>query len=294
MSLKPTLIALSLAVSTTAGMAYAAPSSTSSECDAVCLKTELPANFQSKTTKVVGGNLTPAQMAVQNVAKNPTYRTFVPSTYNGNSPFPMIVVLHPSGGDQNSAFAAQQLTQLAEKMGYIIVSPLGYNSTAGYGNTYPIVQSGYNGANNGIKLPQPQDNYLSEVAVMSTIAKVKREMNIDPYRVYLMGYGMGSIGAQHLATKYPGEFAAISAASGAVAASNYPYDILAQNHIAAMYVQGDEDRYTPANATRNMYLRAKQAGVDTDLVSVENANSQDAWVKALPQTFNFFTQHRKY
>ncbi len=295
MSRRPTLLALTLGIMAT-GITTAYAAESSSTCDLKCQMTELPAKAETRTTVTAGQQtLTPEQQAAKQVAESPRYRAFVPSTYNGSVSFPLVVVLHPSGADENAPFMARQLAELAEKKGYIVVAPLGYDSTAGYGSTYPIVQTfAAKDGMSGITIPNPQSNYLSEVAVMSTLAKVKREMNIDASRVYLMGYGMGSIGAQHLAAKYPNEWAAIAPASGAVTAASYPFSALAANHVAALYIQGEKDRYTPANAVEDLYNQARRAGVDARLIKVPNADNSNAWVGALPQTFDFFSNHRKY
>ena len=56
------------------------------------------------------------------------YRIYVPKAYNGSKPVPLVVALHGLGGDEDGWMDRYngQLPELAEKHGYIAVSPLGY------------------------------------------------------------------------------------------------------------------------------------------------------------------------
>jgi poly(3-hydroxybutyrate) depolymerase len=67
------------------------------------------------------------------------YRLFVPDSYHGEKDYPMVVVLHGGGADENRPFDNTGLQEIAAKHGYIVLSPLGYNRFGGYGNIYPVV-----------------------------------------------------------------------------------------------------------------------------------------------------------
>src|SRR3954462_833023 len=60
------------------------------------------------------------------------YAVFVSSKVSKDKKNPLIVALHGLGGDQNTMMRANAL-QLAEEGGYIMVSPMGYNSGGWYG-----------------------------------------------------------------------------------------------------------------------------------------------------------------
>ena len=63
------------------------------------------------------------------------YRLYVPTTWDGKSKLPLVLMLHGAGSnesrylDQNN----KQLLQLAEQHGYLLVSPLGYGPMGAYG-----------------------------------------------------------------------------------------------------------------------------------------------------------------
>ena len=63
----------------------------------------------------------------------------MPTQYDGSRLYPLIVLLHGSGGDENDVFDTTDSRKLAEARGAILVAPLGYNPYGGYGDIYPVV-----------------------------------------------------------------------------------------------------------------------------------------------------------
>lgn len=67
------------------------------------------------------------QMIDQNIAR--TYRILVPSRYKPGSAYPLIMVFHGWGGDENEFLGDKDVTTLADQRGYIVVAPRGLGST---------------------------------------------------------------------------------------------------------------------------------------------------------------------
>jgi predicted peptidase len=76
------------------------------------------------------------------------YAVFVSSKVSKDKKNPLIVALHGLGGDQNTMMRANAL-QLAEEGGYIMVGPMGYNSSGWYG-TPSTMAAGTGGAAGGV------------------------------------------------------------------------------------------------------------------------------------------------
>ena len=57
------------------------------------------------------------------------YRLYVPTTWDGRSELPLIVMLHGAGADENRYMDMndQQMLRLGGQHGYVVVSPLGYS-----------------------------------------------------------------------------------------------------------------------------------------------------------------------
>jgi poly(3-hydroxybutyrate) depolymerase len=68
------------------------------------------------------------QMADQNVSR--TYRVFVPSGYQSNNAYPLVMVFHGWGGDENEFLGDKNVTTLANQRGYIVVAPRGLGSAS--------------------------------------------------------------------------------------------------------------------------------------------------------------------
>src|SRR5260221_2826827 len=68
------------------------------------------------------------------------YALFVPSTYDKAKKTPLIVALHGLGSTPQQIMRYTGFTDLAEKHGYIIAAPMGYNSQGWYGQKPPFVR----------------------------------------------------------------------------------------------------------------------------------------------------------
>ena len=65
------------------------------------------------------------------------YALFVPSKYDKEKKTPLIVALHGLGGNPQQMIRSRGLADLAEQYGYIVVAPMGYNSSGWYGAQGP-------------------------------------------------------------------------------------------------------------------------------------------------------------
>jgi polyhydroxybutyrate depolymerase len=68
------------------------------------------------------------QMTDQNETR--TYRVFVPSGYKPGTAYPVVMVFHGWGGDENEFLRDRNVTTLADRRGYIVVAPRGLGSAA--------------------------------------------------------------------------------------------------------------------------------------------------------------------
>ncbi len=68
------------------------------------------------------------QMTDQKVTR--TYRVFVPSRYKPDTAYPLVMVFHGWGGDENEFLGDKNVTTLANERGYIVVAPRGLGSAA--------------------------------------------------------------------------------------------------------------------------------------------------------------------
>lgn len=69
--------------------------------------------------------------------KEMEYALFVPSKYDKEKKTPLLVALHGLGGNPQQIIRSRGLTDQAEMHGYIVVAPMGYNSSGWYGARAP-------------------------------------------------------------------------------------------------------------------------------------------------------------
>ncbi|MCX6551131.1 MAG: alpha/beta hydrolase-fold protein [Acidobacteria bacterium] len=219
------------------------------------------------------------------------YTVYVPARYDGKAKLPLVVLLHGGGADNNTYFKRRGpvLTQAAEQHGFIVVAPMGYRPTGGWGAMSP----GF-GPANLLAVPDParaRTNELSEQDALNVVELVANEYGVDRSRMYLMGNSMGGFGTWYLGAKYADRWAAIAPAAGTSVGEGFPVERL--KGLPIMYTNGDKDMTVPVEGARTMmaFLRAK--GFDIPYNEIKDGTHDMSVWQALPTIFDFFEQHKR-
>jgi predicted esterase len=124
------------------------------------------------------------------------FTEFRPQGYTANQPYPLIILLHGSGGNmcQYTASYPFDWREYANTRGYVLVfvqarTLKDYTSSRA---TFYL---------NGPQAPGEQD-------ILDLLPVEEARANIDSNRIYLAGFSMGGAGALNLAALHPGTFAA--------------------------------------------------------------------------------------
>ncbi len=173
------------------------------------------------------------------------YSLFVPARYDAGTEWPLIVGLHRAGQSHDSLMGYAGMIDLAERDGYVVVTPLGYHPRGYYGSFGPgqATESLQRAGQLTDDLP-PNLGDLSEKDVMHVFRMVQREFNIDDNRIYLLGHSMGGIGSFHLAAKYPDIWAGIAVAAPASVPlkTDWAEQLEKFKHIPILVIHGDQDQ----------------------------------------------------
>ncbi|HYT95202.1 MAG TPA: alpha/beta hydrolase [Gemmataceae bacterium] len=214
--------------------------------------------------------------------KDMEYALFVPSTYNKERKTPLMVALHGLGSNPQQIIRYPKLTDLAEKHGYVVAAPMGYNPRGWYGARAP--KTG--------KTDPPNLGELSEKDVMNVLAIVRKEFNIDADRIYLMGHSMGGGGTWHLGLKYPDIWAGLAPIAPAIFRPATEVEKI--KHIPVILVQGDQDKLVPVAGARRWAEQMKKLGMTHEYIEVAGGDHVRVAFDNLPRIFEFFDkQHRK-
>jgi len=219
----------------------------------------------------------------KDAGKEMEYTLFVPTSYDKDKKSPLIIALHGLGSNPNQIIRYKGLTDLAEKHGYIVACPMGYNPRGWYGQPVPKKLAGKDDPENLSE--------LSEKDVMNVLGIVKKEFNVDPDRIYLMGHSMGGGGTFHLAFKHPDIWAALGPIAPAI--FRKPTDVEKIKHIPIVMVQGDKDNLVKVEGPRRWAEEMKKAGMTYEYIEVAGGDHVSIAFDKMPDIFAFFDKHKR-
>jgi poly(3-hydroxybutyrate) depolymerase len=195
------------------------------------------------------------------------YRLFVPESYDGSKPTPLVVALHGMGGDENAIFDSYSnglMKREAERVGFLVVCPKGRDSASMYRGS-------------------------AEQDVLDVMAEVQRAYRVDASRIYLMGHSMGAYGTWSIAMAHPDLFAALGPISGGGSTAG----MSKIHHIPQYVLHGDDDRTVPVTNSRTMVEAGKNAGAEIVYVEVPGGSHTSVAAPAFAPMLDFFAKQRK-
>ncbi len=213
--------------------------------------------------------------------KEMEYSLFVPSTYDKEKKSPLVIALHGLGGNPNQFIRTRGLTDQAEKHGYIVAAPMGYNTKGWYGSR------GLKSA----KMDPENLGELSEKDVMNVLGIMKKDYNIDPERIYLMGHSMGGGGTWHLGLKYPETWAGLAPIAPAI--FRQPTELEKIKNIPVILVQGDKDTLVPPEGARRWAEQMKKLEMTYEYIEVAGGDHGSVVAENMPKIFEFFNKNKK-
>ena len=231
------------------------------------------------------------------------YRVYAPMKWDGKSKLPMVLVLHGNTRDQDYYFDRDDhtLQKTAEAHGFLVVCPMGYRPSAGWGSNSlarrPAAQTagapGRGGRGGGFAADpmRARQGELSEKDGLNVLDLVTKEYPIDPARVYIFGHSSGGAGTWYFAEKYPEKWAAAAMSAAATGADGFPFDRL--KGLPLMVIHGDADTEVPIARSQAMVKAAKEHGLDPTFLVLPGATHITAPGIAEPKVFDFFEQQRR-
>jgi len=215
------------------------------------------------------------------------YGLYVPTKYNASRATPLVIALHGLGSDIHYMMEYNNLVELAERYGYIVATPLGYNERGWYGargqgNEFNQRQADPGPANLGA---------LSEQDVLNVLKQVCADFNVDAKRMYLIGQSMGGGGTLYIGSKYADTWAALAAMAPAIYIS--PDTIAGAARLPVMVVQGDADTSVDPKVTRQWVAKMKELGMNYEYIEVPGGTHASAGRLNIDKVFAFLDKQRK-
>ncbi len=125
---------------------------------------------------------------------------YVPASYDGQKPFPLVILLHGYSVSGLLQEIYMQFKPVAESRGFLYANPDGTLDMSG--------KRFWNPSPSGMP---DDDGYL-----MGLVHEIEKNFRVDPKRVYFVGHSNGGFMAFYLACKHPDEIAAIATLAGAM------------------------------------------------------------------------------
>jgi dienelactone hydrolase len=216
------------------------------------------------------------------------YVLFVPSGYRAGTPTPLVVDLHGLSITPLMQMLFDGTTDLAEEHGFIVVTPMGYNTGGWWGSRAgnPVETAATNTATGA---PYSVGE-LSEIDAMKVLELVRGAYTIDADRIYLMGHSMGGAGTYYLGAKHNDVWAGIAPLSGAggiqdeAAAERY-------RSLPTLVMHGDHDSIVPV-ATSRRSVRMLQAVGAPHIYLEFPGKDHEFWIRRgaenMAKVFSFF------
>ncbi len=172
------------------------------------------------------------KLTVDNIPRN--FRLTIPGTYTGNTPVPLVLILHGYDNVVKNMGAYTGLDQLAEKEDFIAAYPEGTRNSNGYytWNAGSIYKEWTNNAND-VKF------------IDSLIKHLCLSYSIDTSRIYVVGHDNGAMMAYRIATELSDKITAVACVAGQMvdnkSAPGKP--------VAVLHIHGDNDLVIPHTGT---------------------------------------------
>jgi len=157
------------------------------------------------------------------------YELYVPTTYDGTTAMPLVMLLHGYGASAVIQEAYFQLQGLAESRGFIYVRPDGTTNQLGkqFWNATPAC-CGFN------------TNVDDSTYLISVINDISNQYNVDPRRVYVMGHSNGGFMSYRMACDHADRIAAIASLAGSTFATTTDCD--PAQPVSVLQVHGTADQ----------------------------------------------------
>ena len=232
--------------------------------------------------------------------KNISYCLYVPNSYSQKKKIPLIVLLHGLGSNPQQIIRYKGIVKEAESRGYIVVAPFGYNERGWYGargkTKKGTVESLFLGEN-----PNDPENIgeLSEMDVMNVLRITKKEFNIDPDRIFLMGHSMGGGGTLYLGNKYSEIWAGLAPLSPALMRQTIDFNnsiLEGMRGIPIYLVTGERDRLIPVRVIREWAGKMEKLKMDFKYEEIKGGNHFNSITKnpeMMERIFDFFDQKKR-
>lgn len=171
------------------------------------------------------------------------YMEYVPSTYDGSTPAPVIFTLHDVEGTMGDVFQSTNFQQIAEENGWIIISPQALPFSVVLFGTIPITVNGaWNAGISAVIFGQYfvlNGNVDDSGFMMAILDNLIETYNINQDKIYFVGFSLGGYMTNRMAIEHSDRIKAIVSVNGPI--GNEVENLTPAVPVSAMHIHGTND-----------------------------------------------------
>lgn len=187
------------------------------------------------------------------------YLLYIPESYTGTEPVPLVFSLHGAGGTKESQYALSEFNVLADREHFILVTP---EATAAIGNLNVWNQ-------------QSSANGADDVGFIDALIDVTaRDYNVDLDRMYVAGSSNGAFMAFEITCKLSEKIAAVAAVKGYMT-PNQIQQCNPTTPTAILQVHGTQDPLVPYEdvwATLQFWITSNQVNSSPSMYALPDTD----------------------
>jgi len=181
-------------------------------------------------------------MSVQHISNGSLPYLFSPVSDDAKQPAPLVLFLHGArdrGNDLNTLlkWGLPRFVDLSSSLPYVFAAP---------------------------QLPEEQTWVDREADVIALLDNLIASQPVDPSRVIISGFSLGTAGAWHIAAFHPGRFAGLVAVSGRVPKTLEATQLATLKEIPIQIFQGGKDEKLPIEDTQQVVATLRGLGGTVD------------------------------
>ncbi|MFT3663424.1 alpha/beta hydrolase family esterase [Piscinibacter sp.] len=175
------------------------------------------------------------------------YRVHVPPGVDLSKPLPLLVSMHGGGGNMEYQASEERYGQISksDRTGFVVVFPNGVGALGDELATW----------NAGRCCGQAKEKNIDDVGfIRLVVSNLKRQLKIDPERVYATGMSNGGMMAHRLACEAPDVFRAVAAVAG----TDNTVACSPQRPVSVLQIHARDDDHVPFDGGLGEKSRRRQ------------------------------------